>query len=99
MIHLPLFQNFGSMRYDERMAMDLNATELRDVFRQNVRARRLKLGLTQTDLAEKLSVRQPLIAQIEAGTSGPTLDSIARIAAALDVAPSELLEAHASVVD
>lgn len=49
-----------------------------------LRRLRSESGLTQTELADKLGVRQPNIARIEAGISVPTLETAHRIAEALN---------------
>ena len=48
--------------------------------------------MSQRDLAEDAEMRQALISQIERGEANPTLDSILRIAIALDVSFIELFE-------
>lgn len=40
---------------------------------ENIKLKRLKLGLTQEELAEKLAVKRPMITQIERGTKIITL--------------------------
>ena len=44
----------------------------------------MKLGLTQSALAEKANVSQPLIARIEAGDVDPRLSTLRSIISALD---------------
>jgi HTH-type transcriptional regulator / antitoxin HipB len=44
---------------------------------------RQALHLTQTQLAEKLGVRQPYIAQLESGEANPTLGAAGKLLAAL----------------
>ena len=51
---------------------------------ESIKRRRMKLGLTQSALAEKASVSQPLIARIEAGDVDPRLSTLRSIIAALD---------------
>lgn len=48
-----------------------------------VRAERERLGLTQTELAEKMGTTQPTIARLEAGGVTPSLDTLHRAADAL----------------
>jgi DNA adenine methylase len=67
-------------------------TQLRDTLGRRVRELRLSLKMTQRDLAEDAGIRQALISQIERGEANPTLDSILRIAAALEVSFAELFE-------
>lgn len=67
--------------------------ELRVVFAGNIRARRKELGLTQTQVADIIGSKQPNVAAIERGENAPTLDTIAKFAAALRTTPSALLQA------
>lgn len=56
-----------------------------------IRAARERLGLTQEQLAEKAGVSTGLIAQIEAGTTRPSLGTVERLSTALQVTPCHLL--------
>lgn len=49
-------------------------------------------GLTQEQLAERIGVRQPRIAEIERGDANPRLDTLAKLARALGVTVSALLD-------
>lgn len=51
---------------------------------ESIKKRRIKLGLTQSALAEKACVSQPLIARIESGDVDPRLSTIKSIITALD---------------
>ena len=46
-------------------------------------AARLESNMTQAELAEKTGIRQSNISRIESGTSSPTIDTLARLAAGL----------------
>ena len=46
---------------------------------------RVKEGITQTELARRVGVRQPAIARLEAGDHEPSFATLARIAQALDI--------------
>jgi DNA adenine methylase len=59
---------------------------------RKVRKLRLSSNMSQTDLADKAKIRQPLISKMERGIGNPTLDSIVRIARALGVNVIELLD-------
>ena len=59
---------------------------------RNVKELRLSSNMSQTDLAVKAKVRQPLISKMESGKGNPTLDSIVKIARALGVTVIELLD-------
>ena len=60
-------------------------------FRENVRARRLSLGWTQSKAADRLGVSQPQWAYIESGRNIPTLAMVDRVAAALNTTPEKLI--------
>ena len=60
---------------------------------EDLRERRTELGLTQSDLAEKAEVSQPLIARIEGGDVDPRLSTLRRIVTALEEAEGGLLRA------
>lgn len=51
---------------------------------EGIKKRRVKLGLTQSELAERAHVSQPLIARIESGDVDPRLSTIRSIITALD---------------
>ena len=57
----------------------------------NIKAYRALRNLTQQQLADRLHVSQPAIAQLESGATVPTLTRITEVAAALGVTPDDLL--------
>lgn len=59
--------------------------EAKDAFQlgARIRAERERLGLTQSELAEKMGTTQPTIARLEAGGVTPSLDTLHRAADAL----------------
>ena len=59
--------------------------EAKDAFElgARVRAERERLGLTQTELAERMETSQPTIARLEAGGVTPSLATLNRAANAL----------------
>lgn len=61
---------------------------------EDLRERRNELGLTQSDLAERADVSQPLIARIEGGDVDPRLSTLRRIVNALQEAEGGLLRAE-----
>lgn len=66
-------------------------SELHETFRNNVRARRVQLGMTQQQLANELNVHRVRVCEIEAGRNVPTLDLVDKLAKVLHVAPDKLL--------
>lgn len=75
----------------EREARDPEFRELREAtrpqfeFRRALVQARLDAGLTQRQMAERLGVKQPALARWEAGTTMPTLDTLYRLAKALNL--------------
>lgn len=65
----------------------------------NVYRLRAAAGLTQLQLAEAATMKQPRIAEIERGDGNPTLLTMTRIAIALGVAPDRLLVDPKTVAD
>ncbi len=63
---------------------------------QAVRERRLALGLSQTELANRASMTQPALSRLEAGGAVPTIPVLDRIAAALDAELIVTLTPHAA---
>ncbi|MEF8773509.1 MAG: CBS domain-containing protein [Halobacteriales archaeon] len=60
---------------------------------QDLRDRRTSLDLTQSELADRADVSQPLIARIEGGDVDPRLSTLRRIVNALDEARSDVVHA------
>ena len=63
---------------------------------QAVRERRLALGLSQTELANRASMTQPALSRLEAGGAVPTIPVLDRIAAALGADLIVTLSPHAA---
>lgn len=55
-----------------------------EVVRTIIKAR-IKRGWSQTELAEAIGSRQPVISRLERGDSNPSLQTLSRIAKALDL--------------
>jgi transcriptional regulator with XRE-family HTH domain len=65
-------------------------TNLRDTFAHNLKAKRKRCGLTQSQLAEKVGVSTHHIAMIEIARHYPTMELVERIANSLDIEIYEL---------
>lgn len=59
---------------------------------KNIRQRRLDVGLSQEGLAEEANLHRTYIGGIERGERNVSLENIVRVARALRVTPSQLLE-------
>jgi transcriptional regulator with XRE-family HTH domain len=62
----------------------------RTIFAANVARIRERRGLTQEQLGWAAGIHQTAIARIEKGERKPTLDTIFKLAAGLEVPPAEL---------
>ncbi|MFD3005108.1 helix-turn-helix domain-containing protein [Thermus tengchongensis] len=65
---------------------------------QKLRELRLKRGLSQTKLAQKVGVSQTFISALEMGLKQPSLKTLLALADALSVSPDELLHVAAEEV-
>jgi transcriptional regulator with XRE-family HTH domain len=72
------------MTVDPLLAAGQVEQEMLQVGRK-IRARRLEVGLTLQKLANAVGVSQSLISQVERGLASPSITTLRRIAAALDV--------------
>ena len=66
--------------------------DLPRLFGRNVRAARLRAGLSQEQLAFDANMKRSYLSDLERGTRNPSLKAIERLATALAVNPSALLE-------
>ncbi|CAI8848215.1 helix-turn-helix domain-containing protein [Pseudomonas sp. IT-P4] len=84
-----------SMHAVKFASMPIKASEcpLVAIFAVNVRRRRLELGLSQEELAERAGVHRTYIGMIERSEKNVTIYNIERCANALEIAPYELLRA------
>jgi transcriptional regulator with XRE-family HTH domain len=64
---------------------------LQHIVAENVKAKRLALGLSQEELADNCSYHRTYIGSIERAERNITLTTLQALAKALDVAPEELL--------
>lgn len=69
------------------------------VFARNLRNRRKKLGLTQSELAERIGVSTSFITEIETGKKAPSFTTIERIANSTGVPAWTFFCEHGTVGD
>jgi transcriptional regulator with XRE-family HTH domain len=65
--------------------------DLPKILGRNVRAARLRRGLSQEQLAFDAGMKRSYVSDLERGTRNPSLKAIGRLAIALGVDPRELL--------
>ncbi len=70
---------------------DKGRTRRQVEFGDRVRARRQELGWSQETPARKASINRTYIASLESGARNPSLDLIARLAAALKINAGDLV--------
>jgi transcriptional regulator with XRE-family HTH domain len=66
--------------------------EVRKKFGEAVRQRRLALGLSQEELAERAGLHRTYVGSVERGERNVSLENIVRLAAALKLNASQLLK-------
>jgi len=64
----------------------------REFFAQNLQAARLRMGLSQQELASRCGLSRTEISLFERRARSPRLEMIVALSKALDVEPGELLE-------
>jgi transcriptional regulator with XRE-family HTH domain len=72
---------------------------IREILSKNMRENRQKLGITQTQLAERADISTNFVAMIELMHKFPSPEILDRIAAALNIETSALFTAQASEED
>ena len=65
---------------------------MENIIGNNIRAKRRARGLTQKELGERAGIAEPTIRRYELGKLNPKMETIEKIAVALNVPPKELLE-------
>lgn len=65
--------------------------DVREIFAQNLKTLRLAKGLSQEELAHRANIDRTYISSLERCVYGASIDVLGRLAAVLDVEPSELL--------
>lgn len=74
------------------MATRRKPQSLKAIFGLNVKLERTRLGLTQEKLAARIETDQAYLSQVERALVVPSLDFVERVAAALEVRPTDLLD-------
>ena len=69
-----------------------HASKHREIVGNNLRTCRTNAGLTLEELAEKAEMSWPYISEVERGRENISLDKLARLARALNVTLSKLVE-------
>lgn len=59
---------------------------------RNVRTYRVRAGLSQEELAFRAGMKRSYLSDLERGTRNPSVRALGRLAAALNIEPSRLLE-------
>lgn len=67
--------------------------ELPQILGRNVRAARLRKGLSQEQLAFEAQMKRSYVSDLERGARNPSIKAIARLAEALEIPAAELLRA------
>jgi transcriptional regulator with XRE-family HTH domain len=67
------------------------ATPRQRLFGDRVRARRQELELSQEGLAHKAGIARAYIGSLESGERNPSLDTVSRLASALDFDAADLV--------
>lgn len=77
---------------DPKVAAEYKKLEPEYQLARSVVAARLKVGLTQTELARRLGTKQPAISRLERGLSRPSLTTIRKIAKVVGGRPVTYIE-------
>lgn len=71
---------------------DINSSSLLKIIGSRIRARREKLGFSQSDCASKAGMHQPNLSLIENGEMSPDISTLERLAGALDCRVADFLK-------
>jgi transcriptional regulator with XRE-family HTH domain len=74
-------------------------TDVRVLLARNMKRCREILGLSQMKLADRVGCSTTLIGNIEIGKRFPSAENLNKIAAALDIPPSELFAEESAAID
>lgn len=76
---------------------DMALIELHISLARHLRARRMELGITQTELAERIGSSQSRVAKMEAGLPSVSLNMIFRALFTMGVTPNQLSKLMAKI--
>lgn len=72
--------------------MEMINVQIRKTIGQNIKKHRIELGLTQTQLANRIGNNKTTIADVESGRTRLYITNFLRYAKALECKPEDLLE-------
>lgn len=72
--------------------------KLKKTVARRIKVARAELGWNQSDLAEQLQVNQNMVSQWESGEIGITMDTLERIAQALNKLPAWFMQPTAEAI-
>ncbi len=84
-----LYYVYRAIKYSYYIAMEFSEAINKIAF--NIKVLRMKNGLTQAELAEKINVHEKYIGKIETGRQNLTVKTLVKIANALSINLKELL--------
>ena len=76
-------EHLQEMMKDPEFAVEYERTRPEYEVMRAIIGARIESNMTQKELAEKTGIRQSNISRIENGTSSPTVDTLARLAAGM----------------
>lgn len=71
----------------------------REVLQDQIRSLRLRLGISQSELARRAGYSHEFISQVERGVKSPSIKALQKIAWGLGVSPSLLMESKQSTAE
>ncbi len=77
----------------------MKKNELTDIIANNIKKYRNIAGIRQVDLGIQINVSENHIYMLESGRRIPSVETILKIANALNIEPHELLKPHAEIND
>jgi len=64
------------------------------MFKEHIKNMRLRMGISQSELARRAGYSHEFISQVERGIKTPSIKALQKIASGLGVPPSALMENH-----